>query len=205
MAEQFRCDKGVQKEYCTKNLGLKNPKILIPKIKINTLFEVDGFRMHLTGRTGAQLIFQGAMQLVLGEELETYLKKVCKIHKQNPGFKISEWDGITKEQNLLLYDTLLSKLENTKYKVRLSAQIDNLKQAREKFIKLSLEKQSEVLYQELFLFACNVVTADLSLIGGSKYSGKTLISNKMTNYTEAKIIHQSITGLFENEVDLLKL
>ena len=80
-----------------------------------------------------------------------------------------------------------------------------MKQAREKFIKLSLEKQSEVLYQELFLFACNVVTADLSLIGGSKYSGKTLISNKMTNYTEAKIIHQSITGLFENEVDLLKL
>ena len=31
--------------------------------------------MHLTGRTGAQLIFQGAMQLVLGEELETYLKE----------------------------------------------------------------------------------------------------------------------------------
>lgn len=130
--------------------------------------------MHLTGRTGAQLIFQGAMQLVLGEELETYLKKVCKIHKQNPGFKISEWDGITKEQNLLLYDTLLSKLENTKYKVRLSAQIDNLKQAREKFIKLSLEKQSEVLYQELFLFACNVVTADLSLIGWSKIFRKDI-------------------------------
>ena len=145
------------------------------------------------------------MQLVLGEKLEKYVKKICKIHKQNPGYKINEWDKITAEQNIELYDTLLSKLENTKYKVRLSAQITNLKQARERFIKLSLEEQSEVLYQELFLFACNTVTADLSLIGASKYSGKTLISNKMTNYTESKIIHQSITGLFENEVDLLKL
>lgn len=205
LAERFNKDKDVQEEYCKKNLGFKKYRILIPKIKINTLFEVDGFRMHLTGRTGVQLIFQGAMQLVLGEKLEKYVKKICKIHKQNPGYKINEWDKITAEQNIVLYDTLLSKLENTKYKVRLSAQITNLKQARELFIKLSLEEQSEVLYQELFLFACNTVTADLSLIGASKYSGKTLISNKMTNYTEAKIIHQSITGLFENEVDLLKL
>ena len=80
-----------------------------------------------------------------------------------------------------------------------------LKQGRDRFLKLSLEQQSGVLYQELYLFSCNVGTADLSLVGGPRYSGKMVISNKITNYTDVKIIHQSITGIFENEVDLLKV
>lgn len=53
---------------------------------------------------------------------------------------------------------------------------------------------------------------DLSLIGNVnkktkkpiKASGKTLLSKKI-NYNEFKLINQSITGLFENELDLIKL
>ncbi|MEG0831786.1 MAG: Cas9 endonuclease PAM-interacting domain-containing protein, partial [Acidaminococcaceae bacterium] len=48
--------------YCQENLGLKSAKILLPKIKIDTLFKVDGFKMHLSGRTGQQLVFKGANQ-----------------------------------------------------------------------------------------------------------------------------------------------
>lgn len=48
----------------------------------------------------------------------------------------------------------------------------------------------------------NVLTGDLSLIGGSKQSGTVTISNKLQpKYKSCKLIHQSITGLFEQEVD----
>ena len=205
MAKKFLKSTKIQQEYCIDKLGLKKCRILIPKIKINTLFEVDGFRMHLTGRTANRLLFKGAMPLILGEDQQNYFKKICKIYKQNQNFKVCERDGITREKNIILYDTLLSKLEKTKYKVRLSAPMEILKQGRDRFLKLSLEQQSGVLYQELYLFSCNVGTADLSLVGGPRYSGKMVISNKITNYTDVKIIHQSITGIFENEVDLLKV
>ena len=43
--------------YCEEVLGLEAPKVLISKIKIDSLFCLDGFRMHLSGRTGDQLIY----------------------------------------------------------------------------------------------------------------------------------------------------
>ena len=64
--------------YCVNDLGLKNPEILIPKIKIDTLFKIDGFPMHLSGRTGNQLVFKGAVQLILDYEEEQLLKRIEK-------------------------------------------------------------------------------------------------------------------------------
>lgn len=64
--------------YCTETLGLKAPRILVDKIKINSLFNVDGFLMHLSGRTGDRLIFKGANQLCLGIKEEAYMKKIEK-------------------------------------------------------------------------------------------------------------------------------
>ncbi|MBF1108679.1 MAG: hypothetical protein HXL57_09280, partial [Solobacterium sp.] len=37
-----------------------------------------------------------------------------------------------------------------------------------------------------------------------KQAGIIIISNSITNSKSFKLIHQSITGLFEKEVDLLK-
>ena len=59
-----------------KDRKLLNPIILINKIKIDTLFKVDGFYMWLSGRTGKQLIFKGANELLLSDE-ETKILKRC--------------------------------------------------------------------------------------------------------------------------------
>ena len=47
-------------EYLVTNRKLKNPEIILPKVKIDTLFKVDGFYMWLSGRTENRLIFKCA-------------------------------------------------------------------------------------------------------------------------------------------------
>lgn len=63
------------KNYLMENRGLTEPKILIKKIKIDTLFKVDGFYMWLSGRTENRLIFKGANQLLLLKDDMKTLKK----------------------------------------------------------------------------------------------------------------------------------
>ena len=65
-------------EYLKSERNLREPEILLKKIKIDTLFKVDGFKMWLSGRTGGQLIFKCANQLVLSGEDTKVLKKVRK-------------------------------------------------------------------------------------------------------------------------------
>ena len=52
---------------------------------------------------------------------------------------------------------------------------------------------------------CSGVNYDLPEIGLGTEVGRIRPLNVISNYGEFKIINQSITGLFENEVDLLKL
>ena len=59
--------------------------------------------------------------------------------------------------------------------------------------------------QVINILHANVLSGDLTSIGEAKNSGVTTISNKMqSGYKSAKLINQSITGLFEQEIDLLK-
>lgn len=46
--------------YCNQYLGLIEPKILIPCIKINPLISYDGFRMHISGRSGDTILYKNA-------------------------------------------------------------------------------------------------------------------------------------------------
>ena len=50
-------------KYLSETLGLKNPVVLIPVVKYNACIEIDGFRMHISAKTGKQIIYKPAMQL----------------------------------------------------------------------------------------------------------------------------------------------
>lgn len=200
-------------EYCKAEYELKEPKIIISKIKKNAYMKINGFPMNIRGTTGSgQIIIQGAVQLCLDEEYEIYLKSVLKYLQRNSNRKdkktdllINEYDGITIDQNLALYDAFLNKHRISIYKYRPSNQIAKLEQGREKFLTLNLEKQCIVLGEILHLFQCKSLTSDLRLIGGSKEAGRTLINKKISSYDSAKLIHQSPTGIFEQEKDLLTI
>ncbi|MEL7604443.1 MAG: type II CRISPR RNA-guided endonuclease Cas9 [Sedimentibacter saalensis] len=207
LSESLKENNEERLKYCVEQLKLVDPVILLPKIKINTLFDVDGFFMHLSGRTNNQLIFKGANQLCIGQREEIYVKKILKYidrsKKTTNKLDITTYDGITKKENMELYDLLLNKLKNTLYNVRLSAQVKTFETGRNIFEKLSESDQCKFLGEALHLFQCNSVSSDLSLINGGKYSGIILLSNVISNYKHVTIINQSPTGIFSKEVDLL--
>lgn len=199
-------------EMLVRDKGLNEPRILVPHIGINSIIEIDGCRMYLTGRTGTNLDYALAHQLILGYENELYLRNILKYcdrdmeyshTHRNEELKISEYDGLSAEENLKLYDLFVSKLENTVYRVRLSAQAENLKKARGRFEELSVEKQCKCLKQALNLFTCNKVKADLSIIGLGSQLGSIRTARCISNYESVWMINQSVTGLFESRSNLL--
>ena len=190
-------------------MNLDNPKILIPKIKINALFEVNGFRMHISGRSNNRLKFKCANQLCISREHQAYLKKVIKYVDRSKLAKkdipITEYDKITDVENLEIYDLYLDKLKNTIYRERLSSQILKLEVGRDIFINLTLEEQCKLLVNALNLFKCSSVSADMSLIKGAKEAGVIVINNKIDDKIKIRIINQSPTGLFEKVIDLQQI
>ena len=114
-------------------------------------------------------------------------------------------DGINNEDLLKLYDIFLDKLQNTVYKVRLGAQSETLLSKRETFKQLSMEEQCIVLSEILHFFQCPSGSANLKLIGGPGTAGTIKINNNITNVQQIKIINQSPTGIYEQEIDLKTL
>ena len=146
---------------------------------------------------------------MLSEQQYAYFHRIDKWLEQNKKYKsvqpISYLRNLTKEDNLEIYDTLYQKLRDTVYHKRLSAQVAAFEKGREKFIALSLEEQCIFLSNALPLFQCNAMSADLTLCGGVGHAGVLVLNNDITKLTDIKLIFQSVTGLFENELDLASL
>lgn len=197
--------------YCTEILKLKDPVILLPCIKINALVSLDGFRMHISGRTGDRLILKNANQLVIEPMWQQYIKRIsrylerCKAAGQD--LELTRFDGISREQSVQLYELLLSKLENPRYVVKYETAANTFQEQREKFSTLTEANQCRILLQMLNLFANNASSADLKLLNGKAGIGIVLTSKNLKNYEGHQFLlhHQSVTGFYEQEVDLLAL
>ena len=195
----------LRRRYCEEKLDLVNPDVRILKIKINTLFNVDGFKMHLSGRTGKQLIFKGANQLVLSEKQQLTVKKIgkyCADYKENKEAVLSEKSEVTQEALEELYDEFLHKLRNSLYGDRLSAQIERLEKGKEIFCSMSNERKCLTLMEILHLFQCDSQAANLKLIDGPGQAGLLKMNNDISKLEDIKIINQSITGFYEQVIDL---
>lgn len=208
LAASFEKEPQKLAKYCEDNYKLKEAKVLIPKIKIDTLFCIDGFYMHLSGRTGNRLVFKNANELCVSKEEELLIKRITKFldrKKENPHLMINEKDML--EENLLigLYDTFSYKLEKTVYAKCYLAPLKTLQEGKEKFLNLSREDKCTVLMEILHLFQCKSGSANVSLLGGAAHSGILVKSNNITKMTDIKIIYQSPTGFFEQVIDLQKI
>ena len=198
-------------EYCKDILKLKDPVIVIPCIKINSLVSYDGFRMHISGRTGDRLILKNANQLVIEPVWQQYIKGVakylerCKVAGRE--LELTRFDGISREQSVQLYDLLLSKLDNPRYVVKYETAANTFREQREKFAAISEADQCRILLQMLNLFSNNASSADLKLLNGKAGIGIVLTSKNLRNYEGHRFLlhHQSVTGFYEQEVDLLAL
>lgn len=194
--------------YCTKELELVEPHIILKKVLINTLFKIDGFPMHLAGKAGEKVKVRPAVQLCLSKEDEAYIKRLSNYNDRRLKQKVKElqiepqYDHISCEQNMILYQHLVQKSNEPIYIKRPAGQSKLLEMATPLFEQLSIEQQSLLLLQIVKYFSCTGDTVDLKLLGGSAQAGFTLIPKTLPNTKIALFINQSPTGLFEQEVPI---
>lgn len=189
--------------YCREVLELNEPCIKLEKIKMYSLLKVNGFYLYLTGRTGERLLVCNAVQLVLPEKQLNYIKKITKegIYSEDD-YKRQE---VSKQQNQELYNELEQKHSKLIYARRPNPVGGKLTKGKSIFEKLPLDRQIYVLLQILQLSQLINQGADLRDIDESKGTGVTKIAKEILSNQEIKLINQSVTGLFENEIDLLTI
>ena len=112
------------------------------------------------------------------------------------------------DENVKLFDTLISKMTDTILKVKFGSMGTKISAHRDAFEKLDVRKQCFVLAEILKIIHSNVVTGDLSFIGESKKSGVVSTNSVLSEVKGVKsiyLVHQSVTGLFEKKIDLLHM
>jgi CRISPR-associated protein Cas9/Csn1, subtype II/NMEMI len=74
--------------YLIDNLHMNNPKVLINRVPINTLMEYNGFKVHLSGKTGNGLLCKSAVPLYLNLRFEQYAKNIEKANNRRKNIQI---------------------------------------------------------------------------------------------------------------------
>ena len=207
--------------YLCKDCCLKEPKIIIDKIKIKTLLEVNGTPVCIAGAEKGRILMHNAVQWYTSPEIDSYVKGLFKLEKMDKEkmiekegrdskeFKIStnRFDErkciIDAQNNLKLYGEIIKSLEKKIYNgiSQINDFRKNLQKRREEFITLSTIDQVKVLSQCIKFMKCNSENADLSLLGESKNSGRIRIS-KNIDKKNITIVHTSECGLIERRVKI---
>ena len=206
---------GVQ-QYLEDVLQLTNPKIMINKIRKYSLFKINGFLMHISASEGvsdSRNDFYPACQFYISDEDADYIKKAFKYKKtikddegilanqscneemhvkasRRLKFYDKTWN-INRESNLRIYNLFVDRLDNL-YKDLRKKEIKKYKEGRDAFINLEINKQIDKLEEILKVFQCASV-------------GEIRLNKNITNLQQCILINQSPTGVFEQEVDLMKL
>lgn len=202
------------------NKEISNVEILLDSrpIKINTVLSLDGILVTLRGKMngGAYIIISPICPLILDNQWTKYIKAMSSFIDKRIENKTILLDekrtGISKEDNLQLYEILLEKLNHSVFaKLPGSATVEKaLSKGKEKFNGLSVEDQVLCLINVVTWFGQNS-KCDLRGIGASQNAGAKYISAKISSlkndYCRIFIVDQSASGLFEtrseNLLDLL--
>jgi CRISPR-associated endonuclease Csn1 len=201
-------------EYLINKCELKEPRVLIPKLKVRSLLIVDGFPMHIAGKTGNRVVLWGAGELLLPNNFEKYLKKVVKYCNESKIYNAknkTEFMPITKrfnfdkDTNIQIYKKIVDKFNTRMFKNRPTSPAKNLKTWSDKFEHLEIYNQVIVLNELLKLFKNTNGNANLKLLGGATSSGNILMLKNFSNKKEVILVNQSPTGLFEKRINLLKI
>lgn len=204
VANRIPQDKNILIEYFENVKGLKNVKILREKIKKNALISVDGFPMRIRGATEKQLSLKGNVQLVVNDKTEELIRKIEKYIERKSDFEPDvQYDGFTSEEMNNIYELLKDKLTDTVYKKRPANQSEFLTKHKENFQSLSLQSKAKTINEIITMLRCDIAsTANLTAINGSANAGNIAMSKSTIGKSKLILINQSVTGLFENRIEL---
>ena len=196
-------------DYLIENYNLIDPVIKVKKLKVQSCISFDNMRCHLGGKEsgGSTIVYRPAVQLVLGYQNERYIRNIIRcadgdLHLQSCS---DSKNNVTSEQNCQLYDLLLEKMSNNIYGVMFSDLAEKLVLEKSKFEKIDLVEQCKTIKNILIILKNNASKGDLKNID-VKSNGAIRLNNnisKIKDVKSIKLINQSITGLYETEVELV--
>lgn len=199
-AESIQSEKDLYK-YCESILNLKNPKIICPMIKKKTLIKINGYFAYIVGMDARKNVeWHNAVNMRLSNKYNFYFNKLEKSVNNK-----ELCDEITSEKNIEIYQLLCDKHNSGIWNNKIKTEGNWLLNGKIKFESLDILEQCIVLVKILKITNIGVANENLSIIGGGSECGRMRVSGNMTDVKELKLIHQSVTGLFEQEVDLLKI
>lgn len=189
---------------------LREPEIIIPKLKSKQLITYNGTPAYIAGVTGPTILLHNAVELFTNNRTDEYVNGLLTLLDIRSKTSIEERDKypiktnrngdeklvIDADKNEELYRYLKDKLSLKAYSgiPAFKTFKNNLEKGFDKFKTLSIVQQASVLVQILRFFKCNAETSDLSLLGYGKRVG-TLAINQNIDKAEVKIICKSPAGL----------
>ena len=193
--------------YCEK-LKYHDSKVIVKKILNGALLELDGLRVMITGRTGNRNVYKHGYEFAIDDEHAEYLKDVRKyIDRCNVArevLPVTEYDGITKEENLKMYDWFTARLDKGAYARLFSNMITDMKSSRSKYEDLNILEQAKILLEVLKAFKCDRQVSNFKSLNGKASVGIIAFSSNLSNLKSAYLINQSVTGLYEKKINLLE-
>ena len=195
----------------------KNISIIYRKLCIYQLVKVNGFYYYLGGKTNNNIYIDNAIELVVSTNIAAYIKVLEKfdlLRKDNKEIKASSVTtriyhegsttivSITDKDGLIVYDYLMSKLRTPLYMKMKGNKVDELSTiGRSKFTNMTLEEQSIYLLEVLNLLTNSKTTFDVKPLGIT--ASRSTIGVKIHTLDEFKIINESVTGLYSNEITIV--
>lgn len=165
-------------------------------------------KLWISGRKSRYLIFKNANQAIFDDSLVRTLKLLRNFEerkKENKEICITSYDKITEDKLLKLYDAFQDKMESTVYKFILNKEVKALKEGKDIFLQMSLEEKCDLLIKISHLLQCRSIRENLKEIGGSSEAGRLILKKDISQYESCVFITQSVTGVFEKEINLLTL
>ena len=175
---------------------------------MGNLFELNGLRIRVVSRTENRVNYEHVNELAIDDDRSAYLKALdkyvarCMVAKKE--LEVTKYDVISREQNLKLYDWFIERLKSNAYNQMFTKVIINLEKGRDTYVTLSIQHQSETLLEILKLFQCDGRTSNLQYLSAGTSAGSLKRSSVISTCDSAYLINQSVTGLYEVKVDLLK-
>lgn len=192
--------------YLVKRYKIDNLKIVSKNIPLNnSILEIDGREIRITGslNNNTRYYFHDYLQPVYSSDFNENFKKIEKIinPKINSTFEKEE---ITDEIYLSMYKELLKKSKSPLFIESTKKYIDVFEKNIKLVLDLDEKAKARLLFEMSKLIKGDNNGVNLSDLGLGTKVGVKSIGYNTSNLKSLKLVHKSITGLFENRVDLLK-
>ncbi len=196
-------------EYVKNKYG-ETATVILPVIRYKALIKINGFPVHLAGKSGGGLIYYHAVQVFFKDmSFNKYLKAISRIivkdRELRGKYEIDNTrDAVSKEKNLNALELICDKLSAFSRMPGLTGKIPEILDNANKFSGLSEKQQIVTIYNFLKILKCNAETGDLSsFVPRAAFIGKASTGEDVVNKVDTIcIINQSPTGLYEEIIDL---